>query len=99
MTTAEIITAINAYAESQKSRGGGNAYLALVHGSSGGPEADEARALRDAGRDALAIIQGWPTLEQREAGASVLAAPDGSRVLHYYERYNGRRIQRAQHLP
>jgi hypothetical protein len=99
MTTTEIIRTINAYADSQKSRGGGRAYLALVHGSSGGAEADEARAIRDAGRDALDLIQDWPTVEQREAGASVIVAPDGTRVLYYYERYNGRILQRVQQLP
>lgn len=98
MTTQEIITAINAYADAQAHEVNDRGWLALTHRSSRGPEADAARAIRDAGRDALDAIQDWPQLEKQDDGACVLQAPDGMQVLYFCERREGRTFERLKSL-
>lgn len=98
MQTQAIIDAINAYADAQKRYAGDREWVALTHRSSTGAEADEARRLRDAGRDALDMLQDWPEVEKREDGACVLQAPDGAQVLYYCERLNERTLERVKAL-
>lgn len=80
MDTTEIITAINAYADAQQAEATNTAWLALVHRSNRSAAADVARAIRTAGRDALDIIQDWPTIATLDNGACILQAPDGTQV-------------------
>lgn len=94
MTTTDVITAINAYADAQRAEVSERAWLARVHRSSTGPKADAARARRDAGRDALDLIQDWPTVQTLTGGARILEAPDGVKVLYYCERADGRTFER-----
>jgi hypothetical protein len=94
MTTQAILDAINAYADAQARAVNDRDWLALTHRSSRGPDADRARALRDAGREALDVIQDWPEVEVRPNGARLLEAPDGTRVLYYCERRHGRTFER-----
>lgn len=84
-TITEIVTAINAYADAQRAAGSTRNWLALTHRGSKGAEADAARAIRDAGKDALDMIQDWPEIEKRENGSVVLQAPDGMQVLYAYD--------------
>jgi hypothetical protein len=95
MTTQDMLDAVNAYADAQAREVNHTSWLALTHRSSRSPEADAARALRDAGREALDVIQDWPEVEVRAAGARVLEAPDGTRVLYYCELRNGRTLERC----
>src|ERR1041385_9414502 len=89
MTTTAILEAINAYADAQQRGSDTRSWLALTHRSNRSAAADEARAIRDAGRDALDVIQDWPKVEQRADGPCVLQAPDGTRVLYFCERKEG----------
>jgi hypothetical protein len=98
MTPAEIIDAINAYADAQTAEATDRAWLALTHRSNRTAAADQARALRNAGHEALDIIQEWPEVEKRDEGACVLQAPDGTRFLYFCERQDGRTFERLQQL-
>jgi uncharacterized protein YhdP len=93
-TVQEIIDAVNAYADAQARTVNDRGWLALTHRSSRSPAADAARAVRDAGWDALDLIQEWPEVEIRAHSARVLKAPDGTCVLYYCERKDGRTFER-----
>jgi hypothetical protein len=98
MTTQEIITAVNAYADAAKACGSTTTWLALVHRSSHGLDADAARQVRDAGKDALDEVQDWLSIEYRGNDVYVLQAPDGTHVLYFCECINGATYERLQAL-
>jgi hypothetical protein len=84
-TTQEIIDAVNAYANRPPRARTAPGWMGLLHRSSWPPEAAAARAVHEAGRAALALIQDWPIVEHRAEGACVMQAPDGTLVLYYCE--------------
>jgi hypothetical protein len=94
MTTQDIIDAVNAYADACKAEGNTIGWLTLVSRSNRSPEADRARAVREAGREALDAVQDWPTEQTLNDGACLLRAPEGQLVRAWRERRDGQTFER-----
>jgi hypothetical protein len=91
-----MIDAVNAYADAQARAGTAQAWRDLLHDQNHSPAADAARALREAAKDAIYAIQGWPVIEKRADWASVLQAPDGTLVLYYCDQQDEHTLERLR---